>query len=588
MAQRFAVRSRMSSPKCSFPTMPGLQALLRETTGDPEVVIAVLDGPVDLMHPALVGADLTVIGSGAELSSRQSGPAAQHGTFVASLIFGQHGASSPVMGIAPTCRGIVVPIFNDYSTRLPPCNTDAQFIPVCSQIDLARAILLAAMGGARIINVSGGQYSPAGVAHPILADAVAQCARRGILIVAAAGNDGCECLHIPAALPGVLAVGAMNWQGKPLQRSNWGPLYRTGGLLALGDRLVGARAGGGTLTASGTSLATALVSGITGLLWSVSLQHHWSFDGGEIRQILLDSVDRCFDDLPTCHRQLAGRLNLIRASAMLRRRGMNMSMEPPLPSTGAAASSLDVPPVVEVFDNRDDHKASAGITAVETSANVTQSTEGCGCAACRAANSGRQQSGLVFALGTIGYDLVSDARRDSIKQHMPAKADPSDPASLLDYLQQHPWEAASIQWTLSIDQMALYVIMPAGPFAGEAYGRLREFLTDQLKANVERVSIAGQLRGQARVFNGQTLPVVVPELRGMYSWTTEALVKGVAGSAPKHRRQQHSAMHMPQSAKACAAFSSGCIMSFTTLALRLRIGAQLCGHKPVSESSRHL
>ena len=35
----------------------------------------------------------------------------------------------------------------------------------------------------------------------------------------AAGNDGCECLHIPAALESVLAVGAMDAQGKPLDFS---------------------------------------------------------------------------------------------------------------------------------------------------------------------------------------------------------------------------------------------------------------------------------------------------------------------------------------------------------------------------------
>ncbi len=83
-----------------------------------------------------------------------------------------------------------------------------------------------------MINVSGGQFSPSGTAHPILADAVRACAASGVLIVAAAGNQGCDCLHIPGALPSVLAVGAMDAGGNPLPFSNWGDVYESQGILA--------------------------------------------------------------------------------------------------------------------------------------------------------------------------------------------------------------------------------------------------------------------------------------------------------------------------------------------------------------------
>jgi hypothetical protein len=39
----------------------GLRDLWAETTGDPRVTNAILDGPVDRTHPALVGADLTTV-----------------------------------------------------------------------------------------------------------------------------------------------------------------------------------------------------------------------------------------------------------------------------------------------------------------------------------------------------------------------------------------------------------------------------------------------------------------------------------------------------------------------------------------------
>src|SRR5437588_198501 len=85
-----------------------------------------------------------------------------------------------------------------------------------------RIAVLAARAGAHVINISGGQSAPSGSAIPLLVDAVRACAARGILIVAAAGNDGCECLHVPASLPGILAVGAAGRMGRPLPSSNWG------------------------------------------------------------------------------------------------------------------------------------------------------------------------------------------------------------------------------------------------------------------------------------------------------------------------------------------------------------------------------
>lgn len=65
------------------------------------------------------------------------------------------------------------------------------------------------------------QTRPSGEADPLLMNAVRHCTDQNILIVAAAGNDGCNCLHIPGALPSVLAVGAMNAAGMPLDFSNW-------------------------------------------------------------------------------------------------------------------------------------------------------------------------------------------------------------------------------------------------------------------------------------------------------------------------------------------------------------------------------
>jgi cyanobactin maturation PatA/PatG family protease len=537
----------------SVATIPGLLDLWSETLGDRRVVIAVLDGPVDRAHPALTGTSLETVAIVAPAVPRPDSPATRHGTLVASLIFGRHGSNSPIMGLAPGCRGIVIPIFGDIAVAgtgtgggRGEVEPGRSFQPTCSQLDLARAILLAAECGAHVINVSAGQYGPVASAHPILADAVAGCIRRGILIVAAAGNDGCECLHIPAALPGVLAVGAMDAHGQPLESSNWGRAYRSGGLLAPGTGLIGAHAGVGTSIVAGTSYAAAIVAGAAGLLLSLALRRGRRLDGSRIREILLDSAEKCLDDSVACRRRLAGRLNLAEAGALLRTRDLRMSDEfpthpaaatgapAPRPAAAAAPESVsDNPPLPDVERLRPIVSAAAPASAFAASQTpaVTPS-EGCSCPSCRA-QAAAGQGGLVFALGQIGYDLISEARRDSIQQHMDgANPNPLDPKQMLDYLKGHDWEAASILWTLNFDQTPIYAIVPAGPFAGKAYEVLRDFLKEQVDGEVERVAIPGRLAGQVRLMYGQVVPVVIPEVRGMSSWTTGALVQAAVGKPP--------------------------------------------------------
>lgn len=137
---------------------------------------------------------------------------------------------------------------------------------------------------------------------------------------------------------------------------------------------------------------------------------------------------------------------------------------------------------------------------------------------------------LVFALGTLGVDFGSEARRDSLMQHM--DGNPNDHAQLLAYFENNPDQAAAVIWTLSLDATPIYAVMPHGPYASSVYEILREFLNGQLTEGVERVSIPGVIVGQARLMSGQTVPVIIPEQRCMYSWSTIALVEAVCGKPP--------------------------------------------------------
>jgi hypothetical protein len=484
----------------------GLNELLVRTRGDRRVCIAVLDGNLDAHHPALAAEGLATLegpasngveGQGADSAEGQAG---RHALQVASILFGR--ADGPVRGLTTECSGLLIPIFRDGPAGEP--------LP-CSQLDLSRAISMATERGANIINISGGQFSPTDSSYSLLARSVRQAAERGVLLVAAAGNDGCECLHVPAALPGVLAVGSLDQSGRPLESSNWGDAYRTQGILAPGEAIRVASSPNEALRVSGTSFSTAVVSGIAGLLMSLELQSGRLPDGQRIRQILLESCDGCDEDSPECRRLLAGKLNLRRALHMLIDRSVPMN---PLSNDSTSLPETTSP-------------ALTGVTA-STGAQAQQPGS-CGCGGGIAAPAQK-----VFALGRLGVDFGTIARRDSIRIHMESTTDvsngqqqPDNLTHLLSFLAEKPYEAESLIWTLHLDDTPVYAIAPAGPFAGLVYERMRQFLNSQLQGNIGVVSLPGVLEGQVRLMSGQILPVVRPVLRGMYSWDVQELVKQV-------------------------------------------------------------
>jgi cyanobactin maturation PatA/PatG family protease len=513
--------------------IPGLRELWADTRGDPVVCIAILDGPVDLSHPSFRGANLAQLETLVP-GEPDGGPATEHGTHVASVVFGGH--DSPVPGVAPFCRGISIPIF---------ASVDRNRFQVCSQIDLARALSLAVQHGAHVVNISGGELSLTGSAYPLLENAVRECARAGVLIVAAAGNQGCECLQIPAALDSVLAVGGMDWQGQPLEFSNWGGAYRARGVLAPAVEVPGALPGGGVTRRTGTSYAAPIVSGVAALLLSLQRRYGQRLDAARVREALLASASDCkLEPVPDCRRLLAGRLNIRSAVSFITGSTVTMN-QPTLPQTAGIAPdqidpALSQAPVAEAV--RSPNRLGVTHTAPEPpTAPIPQDTpapapaKSCGCGGKTAATPPQ----LVYTLGQLDYDLMTEARCDSLVQRiaglngdMPHRGLAFDHSHMLAYLEKNPWDATAIEWTLTQDATPIYAIRPVGPFAAKGYENLREFLAEQEKQEIERVSIPGTLVGKTRLLNGQVVPVLVPELRGMYSWTTSAMVKALVGDGP--------------------------------------------------------
>jgi cyanobactin maturation PatA/PatG family protease len=515
-------------------TISGLSDLWAKTKGDSKIRIVILDGSVDLLHPCFDGATLSYHPAQPSEEVIPDAPMAKHGTHVASIIFGQH--KSGIKGIAPGCEGIIIPVFSDTRESL-------------SQLDLARGIELAVESEAHIINVSGGQFSDSGEAEDWLVHAVELCQKNNVLLVAAAGNDGCDCLHVPAALPSVLAVGAMDEQGRPMAFSNWGSAYSAHGILAPGQDIFGAIPGGGIAQDSGTSVAVPMVTGVAALLLSLQLEQGKKPDPGYIQQILLSSAIKC--DVNTnndCWRYLDGQLNISKAIRLLEEESMTENTEVTIKPSAcecqgikkniADLESLQVEvsslkstlEKLQVSSNKE-----AAVVASTTDAVVTSTVEK------------KPVVRRVFVLGTLGYDFGSEACRDAYKQLMAPNdyegelvpANPHDARQMVQHLKNNLSESTSLIWTLNIELTPIYAIEGSGPFARDIYETLVVLLSGQIKGEddpdyVERICIPGTLSGKTKtLFSGQQVPVI--ELlsgRGVYGWKVNALIDAAVSAMP--------------------------------------------------------
>ena len=253
----------------------GVARAWRQTTGSRDIVIAVIDSGVQLSHSEFTGRIFTnpdeVPGNGVDDDRNglvddvhgwdaidddndPSDPIG-HGTEVAGVAAAALDGAGMV-GVAPTVT--ILPI--------RACTSS------CDLLTVAWAITYATDMGADIINLSlGGE-----AAHPgPLADAVAYAEQAGVVIVAAAGNDGVDLdgrSFVPATLPhsNVVAVTATDRRNELAPRSNFG--VQTVELAAPGVEIVTTTIDslGRYRTQSGTSFAAPHVSATFALMKSVN------------------------------------------------------------------------------------------------------------------------------------------------------------------------------------------------------------------------------------------------------------------------------------------------------------------------------
>lgn len=250
------------------------------------VRVAVIDSGIDAAHPDLKD---SVVESFDALT-RPPVPH-KHGTAVAGLI----AAHGRLVGAAPNARILAVRAFD-------PSGAGAEG----TTFNILKGLDWAAAHGARVINMSF-----AGPPDPAIHRSLAAAYKKGIALVAAAGNAGAKSPPLyPAADPDVIAVSATDTDDRLLEQSNRG---RHIAVAAPGAQVLVAIPDGGYEISSGTSYSAAEVSGVVALM----LARNGKLTPNEIRITLQGTAK---DLGPKGHDALFG-AGLVNALAALRAEG---------------------------------------------------------------------------------------------------------------------------------------------------------------------------------------------------------------------------------------------------------------------------
>ena len=233
--------------------------------------IGLIDGPVFTQHPDLTGERFDEIPgkNGAQCTQAKS-MACLHGTFVAGILSAKRG--SPAPAICPDCTLLYARFSPKRFGPRSHAERDAQ--------ELATAILDCIEAGARVINLSLALAQPSINGIRALEEAFDQAVRRGVIVVAAAGNQGALGSSAITRHPWVIPVVACDGRGRPTNDSNLGGSIGRRGLSAPGAGVTSLAAEGQPLTLGGTSVAAPFVTGAVALLWS-------EFSGASAGQIKL-------------------------------------------------------------------------------------------------------------------------------------------------------------------------------------------------------------------------------------------------------------------------------------------------------------
>ncbi len=239
-----------------------------------QIPVAVIDTGVDISHPNLRHAIYTNQGeipfnnvdddengyvddyqgvsflgySANQRSSTDIRDEHGHGTHIAGVIAATSVAGDGIWGLNP--QALIIPIkFMDSTGK-------------GTQLDAAMAIRYAVDMGAKVINCSWGYFKKT----TVLEDAINYAVKKGVIIVSAIGNSDTYIPEYPSAFESVISVGAVSQSLNRTSYTNYGSHLD---FMTFGDNIYSTLPSNSYGVLSGTSQATAIVSGVVSRLLSL-------------------------------------------------------------------------------------------------------------------------------------------------------------------------------------------------------------------------------------------------------------------------------------------------------------------------------
>lgn len=206
--------------------------------------IAIIDSAIINTHPEIENASLVTY----DVSDSGSGNIDSHGTSMAGILV----ADGKLTGVAPAAEIIGIAAFAKTSEGKVYGNSWT----------ISEALNVALAQKAKILNLSF-----AGPPDPLIERGMEGAKKRNMLPIAAAGNDGPDAKPLyPAAYRTVFATTAVDIENKIYSHANQGDYIE---FSAPGVQILTVNAKNGFDVTSGTSLATAYMSGVAALIVSM-------------------------------------------------------------------------------------------------------------------------------------------------------------------------------------------------------------------------------------------------------------------------------------------------------------------------------
>ena len=231
-----------------------------------ETIIAILDTGVSKNHTDLN--DKLIPGWNFIDNNDNTDDVYGHGTHVAGIAGAETNNSTGIAGIAFPNNTQIMPVkvLNDYGSSV--------------STSVADGIYYAANNGAQVINLSlGGKYP-----SQAMEDAVNYAWEQGVLIAAAAGNDGSRTFSYPASYPNVMSVAATDSADKRARFSNFNNEID---ISAPGVNVLSTYLNNWYGYGSGTSMSCPHIAGLAGLLFA----QNNSRSNADIRAIIEQTAD---------------------------------------------------------------------------------------------------------------------------------------------------------------------------------------------------------------------------------------------------------------------------------------------------------